>query len=66
MLTKDQVSQVLESADLESLPEYAVNFLEGATLSEEETAKCSQLAEGIVRSRPDLKLETWPDTIPPR
>lgn len=64
MLTKEQVTQVLESADFESLPDYAVNFL-GGDPSEEETAKCVTLAEGIVRARPDLSLEDWPETLTP-
>lgn len=66
MLTKEQVTQVLESAQPDSLPEYALDFLEGDhDLSEEVTAKCVELAEGIVRARPDLNINNWPDTIPP-
>ena len=67
MLTKEQVTQVLESAEFESLPDYAVNFLEGEgeEVSAEDYTKCVDLAESIVRARPDLKLETWPASIPP-
>lgn len=68
MLTEKQVLQVLESADRESLPDYALKYVEGPTvdLTPEDNERCIQLAEGIVRSRPDLKLEEWPETIPPR